>query len=187
MKEPSTKGQTFRSFVRALGKLRGDAVVEGTLARAPQEVRDALGAAGKILPSGWYPIRWLTELHKAAALATGGGLALSRAIGREATAADYRGIYRFFAVVLSPEGILSRAPRAFSLTWDTGDASVVESRPRHIVIEFSGCVGFNAWLWEVVIGASTALLELGGAKNIEIRVVAGGGDAPEMRMEARWD
>jgi len=187
MKEPSTKGQTFRSFVRALERLRGEAVVDATLARAPRELRDALATASAIVPGGWYPIRWLTDLHKSAALATGEGLRLSRAIGREATAADYRGIYRFFAVVLSPEGILSRVPRAFSQTWDTGSANVVESRSQHVVVDFSGCTGFNPWLWEVVFGASTALLELGGAKNIQLRSLSGGGEIPEMRMEARWD
>ena len=132
MKEPCTKGQTFRSFVAALRKLEGESAVAATLGRVPSEVREALETPGKIVSGGWYPIRWLTELHKAAALTTGKGLALSRAIGREATAADYRGIYRFFVVVLSPQGILSRAPRAFSLTWDEGQAKVVEAAPHFI-------------------------------------------------------
>jgi len=187
MKEPCTKGQTFRSFVNALRKLEGEAVVTATLARVPDEVRDALEATGKIVSGGWYPIRWLTELHKAAALATGKGLALSRAIGREATAADYRGIYRFFAVILSPQGILSRAPRAFSLTWDEGEAKVLETAPKFIRVEFAGCRGFNPWLWENLIGASTALLELGGAKRVQARNAGGGGDSPQMIFEASWD
>lgn len=186
MNEPGTKGQTFRSFVRALAKLRGEAVVEATIARAPDEVREALATSARIVPGGWYPIRWLTDLHKAAALVTGEGLSLSRAIGREATAADYRGIYRFFAVVLSPEGILSRAPRAFSITWNTGEAHVVEARRGYVSVAFSGCVGFNPWLWENLVGASIALLELGGAKDVQARQAAGGGDAAEMRFEASW-
>jgi hypothetical protein len=87
---------------------------------------------------------------------------------------------------LSPQQILSRTPRAFSLTWNTGAARAVEARRGFALIEFRGVTDFNPWLWENLMGATEALVELGGGKDMRVAPRAGGVTSDWMDLELTW-
>ncbi len=52
-------------------------------------------------------------------------------------------------------------------------------------IEFADCEGFDAILWKDIMGSIDALLELGGAKNVALRVMSGG-TGPDLELDASW-
>ena len=182
---PKTKGQVLRTFVTCVRQLRGEAVVDAVLARVSPELAEGL-TRGSIVPGGWYPVAWYSELHRALGELTGEGLALARMIGREATKQDFKGVYRFFVIVLSPESIVVRANKVFSMFWDTGTARVVEAKKGYAKGEFTGCEGYDAYLWEDMIGAIEALIEMGGGRDIRSKVLSGGGDSTGMVIEHAW-
>lgn len=176
----------FRSTVNALASLRGQEAADRALALLSPELGQAMRSGG-VAASGWYPVAWLRELHGAAQRACGAGPQLARAIGYEAAGADFRGVYRLLASLLSPETLLSLAPRVWRTYWDGGQTKLLEARKGMSRGLTFGCHGFDRSIWESIIGGSIALLEIGGAKNVRMRVVAGGGDGDDaMDCEARW-
>ena len=52
---------------------------------------------------------------------------------------------------------------------------------------YSGCVGFDRILWEDIIAGSAAVLEVCGAKDVQLTRVRGGGDGDtELDIIAEW-
>jgi len=180
------KGVMFRSTVNALAKLRGQDAADRAQALLSPEMREAMRSGG-VVATGWYPIAWLRDLHGAAQRACGAGPQLARAIGYEAAGADFRGVYRFLASLLSPETLISLTPRVWSSYWDGGQTKYLELRKGMSRGCSFGCKGFDRNIWESIIGGSIAILEIGGATNVRMRVVSGGGDGDDsMECEARW-
>jgi len=184
--EVRCKGVMFRSTLSALERLRGQDAVDRSLAMLSPEVGQALRTGG-VAATGWYPVAWLRELHGATQRACGAGPQLARAIGHEAAGADLRGVYRFLASLVSPETLISMTPRLWNTYWDGGQTKFLELRMGMSRGCTSGCRGFDRSIWESIIGGSIAILEMGGAKHVRMRVVAGGGDGDDaMDCEARW-
>lgn len=180
------KGVGIRSFLRALEEVYGPAAVVQTLALADAECAAAI-REGRVLPTGWYPIEWVRSLHAAAQQATGAGPDLSRRLGNAAMRADFRGVYRIFLVVLSPESLISKSARVFSTYFAQGTMTVVASRAGFAHVVFADCAGFDRSLWADIIGSSEAGLQLCGAKDTRFEVLRGGGDADDFfEIEARW-
>jgi hypothetical protein len=93
---------------------------------------------------------------------TGRDVELVRALSRDAMLHDFRGIYRLLTFVLSPAFIMRRSPPLFGRYYDRV-------------------------LWENVLGGATAVLEAGGAKDVRIKAVRGGGDGDqELDMIGEW-
>jgi hypothetical protein len=179
--EVRCKGVMFRSTLNALDRLRGEGAADRALALLSPEVSHAL--RGGLVATGWYPVAWLRELHDAAQRACGSGPQLARAIGYEAARADFRGVYRFLASLLAPEKLIELTPRI----WDGGRTQFTEAREGMSSGRYTECRGFDHNIWESIIGGSIAILEIGGAKNVRIRVVTGGGDGDDaMECEGRW-
>jgi hypothetical protein len=177
--EPQIKGLTFRSFIGAARRLYGPAVVEKMLPYLPADVAAAIGK-DRFITSGWYPLSQYRALHAALARATGGDPpALARAIGRDATMDDFRGIYRVLAFVLAPEFLMRRAPGIWSRYYDTGTLEVPAARRGYAEARFRGCAGFDRVLWEDAIGGCLGTLEVCGAKEPSAEVLSGGGDGDD--------
>ncbi len=175
----------LRTFVTSVRELRGQEIADAIIDRARPEIRDGL-RLGSITTNGWYPVDWYVELHKIATELTREGPALSRAIGREGSRQNFKGVYRFFAMILSPDSIMKRADHLYKMFWDTGRLEVIEVRPGYSKIRFVGCEGFDANLWGQLIGASEMMGELGGGEDVTIKTLSGGGDSPDMLIEATW-
>ena len=183
---PRVKGVSFRSMLGALARLRGDDVVSQTIQILPEDVREAV-QRGSIVAGGWYDLEWYKALHRAARTVTRSGRELPRGLSRDARLADFTGIYRVFAVMLSPESLLSKGPRAFHRYYDNGAMRVVEARAGMASAAWSECFGFDGNVWETVIGGAMGALEASGARNVRVRVLAGGTDGDSaLKLEARW-
>ncbi len=185
MPAPQTKGLQFRSFLRALGTIRGERAVADTLGALRPELGDALRLG--LVTAGWYPLAWYRELHAAAQNATHEGVELARAISRAGIQDDFRGVYRLITFALSPQAIIRWAPKIVSLYFDTGQCVIDVAEPGLARGRFVGFTGFDRSLWEDVIGGITGVMELAGGKQLVANVVAGGMEGhADMTLEVRW-
>ncbi|HZS38281.1 MAG TPA: hypothetical protein VFF06_15695 [Polyangia bacterium] len=186
MGEPQIKGVALRGMLAAARKLHGDSFLEAMLAHLPPQTA-RLVRAGGFLSGGWYPLATFRELNHAAQRAAGLGPELSRALAREATADDFRGIYRVLTFVLSPEFVIKRAPTLFSRYYDTGRMEVVRAVSGSAQARFSGCVGFDRSVWQGVAGGCVAVLEACGGQDVDVRATDGGNDGDEhLFLAATW-
>jgi hypothetical protein len=180
------KGVSLKSFLATLERLHGRAAVERTTALLSSEPRDAF-AYGKVVASGWYPIGWLKELHAAAQRATDRDEELARIIGYEGTRADFRGVYKFVASMISPETLLKQAPRVWKTYWDGGELAIDEASAGRAIARCKRCFGFDRNLWLNVIGGMQSSLELAGALDVVIEMQSGGGaDDSAAELLATW-
>jgi len=181
-----TKGVALLGVLRSFEALHGPAAYRTALASLPDELRDRIRLKS-ILGGSWYPIDEYRQIHLAAQRATGRGPDLARDLSREATLDDFRGIYRLLTFVLSPHGMLRKAPSAWSRYYDAGRVEIRDARDDHAIARFCDCDGFDTTLWQDVIGGCLGVLEACGGKEITFRVLAGGGDGDTaMEVETRW-
>ena len=187
MPEPQVKGLAFRSFVGAARRLHGAPVIDKMLPYLPVDVSTAV-SKDRFITSSWYPLSQYRALHMALARATGGQPPeLARAIGRDATMDDFRGIYRVLTFVLSPEFLVKRAPGLWNRYYDTGTLEVPTAKHGYAEARFRGCAGFDRVMWEDAIGGCMGMLEVCGAKEISTEVHRGGDDGCDyMDGIIRW-
>lgn len=180
--EPQVKGVAFRSVYASLGKLRGEPAQRAALAAVSEELRHGFNYRS-IVPGGWYPILQYKELLRGIRASTGEGKDLMHEIGRQCTRDDMAGIYSVLAKLISPQSLFSLSQRVFSSYYSTGNVKMAESRDGYSHAHWSNCRGFDENMWTEVLGSCVQLLEIGGAKHVRIRVLAGGLDGDD-RMEA---
>ena len=181
-----TRGLSILGVLKSVRTLHGDAGYDKTVSHMTGDVVD-LVRDSTLLSTAWYPIAYYQEVHAAAQRATHRGPQLARELSREATLADFRGIYRLLTFVLSPEGILRKAPGTWSRYYDQGRLEVGEARPRFATAHFSGCTGFDRSLWEDSIGGCIGVLEACGAKDVLVNIARGGRTGDDsMSIEVRW-
>jgi hypothetical protein len=184
--EVQSKGVGLRSFLESLERLHGEDAVEETLDRVPREVRDAL-VYKKVVPSGWYPVAWHRALHAAAQRATGSGPELARMIGRDSSRADFRGVYKFVAQLLSPETLLRQAARVFGNYFQGAVVDIIDSTSKSAHLSFHECWGFDRNMWQNVLGGIESSLEITGARDVGIVIERGGRDGSAfMDVIVRW-
>jgi hypothetical protein len=166
------KGNNFKGALAAVERLEG----ERTVARVLEACPPALGARLRTIGSGgWYPIADYRELHKAinVVLPRPG---VSRAVAREATRHDFRGVYRMFMAVFKPETVMKHVMRLWGLYFDGGKVTITPLAPGTIEVLWSDCVGFDHNVFEDAIGGSEAVLEAAGARDLGSEILAGGGN-----------
>jgi hypothetical protein len=172
--------------VRALRRLRGDEAVAATLDLLPSDLGEALRYQ-TLVTGGWYPVEWFCKLQAAAQRATGEGEELARIIARDAVQDDFRGVYRLITLTLSPQLMFKLAPRIVGLYYDTG-LCVVDDAGRGVARgRFLGFAGFDHNIWQDMIGGTSGIMELAGAKNLIARILNGGKDGDiDMSLEMTW-
>lgn len=145
---------------------------------------------GAITGGGWYPVAWLRQVYAVLMDATGRGPELAREIG-------YRGIYRDLSTgpfrvigkLTSPEALFKRAPWVFSRYFEHGCMRVEVRGPGEVEVEFEACHGFDAVIWQDLIGGCEgALAAIGGTPHaVRVRVRAGGHDGDShCRLVGSW-
>ncbi len=183
---PRVKGVAFRSVHASLGKLRGEKAQVAAIAAASEELKNGF-TYGAIVPGGWYPIEWYKDLFRAIRSATGEGKELVHEIGRQCTRNDMAGIYSMLAKLISPQSLFSMSQRVFSNYYSAGSVEVVESRKGYTHARWRECRAFDENMWTEILGSCVQLLEIGGARNVRARIVAGGQDgADTMEAAAHW-
>src|ERR1043166_3867330 len=110
----------------------------------------------------------------------------ARRAGREAAGDAVKGIYRFFAMVLTPPALLSKASQMWSSLYNRGDMRVEDqtsSSARIRILNFpsevAGCSRITGWM--------ERMAELTGAKQVKVeqtQCYAKG--APHCEWTVRW-
>lgn len=173
-------------MIKSLERLRGDATVRAVFAELPPPLADAL-RAGRLAPEDWYPIARYRELLSAIVAVAGEGRTLIHAIGVDCAVRDLSGTYRFFARLLRPQTLFSGGMRLFRSYYDTGEVWVVAASASGAHALWKGCYGFDENMWVEVMGSCVAILELGGASHLDMRIVNGGGDSDaHLELKATW-
>lgn len=184
--DPQVKGVAFRSVYASLGKLRGEGAQRAALEAVSEELRNGF-LYRSIVPGGWYPIESYKELFRGIRSSTGEGKDLVYEIGRQCTRDDMSGIYSVLAKLISPQSLFSLSQRVFSSYYSVGSVKMAESRSGYSHAVWSDCHGFDENMWTEVLGSSAQLLEIGGAKHVRIRILAGGVDGSlGMEATAHW-
>ncbi len=186
MKELLVKGQNFHSVLWALVEMRGqafrDAVVENMQGDAGEALR-----YGTLLPSNLYPIAWYRELFRAVLEQTPQEPNFAREVGKVSAGRDVRGVYRIIFRALKTELLIKQSPRLFRLFYDGGQVDVQEVKSGFARVRYSECRGFDRNLWLDLVGGSESVLLASGAKELRIRIEAGGGDGQDhMQATVTW-
>lgn len=184
--EVRCKGLALRNRLHFIGELYGEEARHETLARMPEELRDAL-VYGTVISGAWYPVGWLRELHHAGSAALAAGPELARKLGYVGALENFTGVHRIFLSIASPGAVMDRAPSVFNKYFDGGCLQMVEKRAGCGVARYSGCTGFDRNVWESVAGSCEAVLELARASAIRVHLTAGGGDQDDWaELTAYW-
>jgi len=121
-----------------------------------------------ILATETIPVHMLNRLTEESAKAKGEPVeTFARRAGREAAGDAIKGIYRFFALVMTPQALLSKASQMWSSLYNRGDLKVDGQTDRGARIrligfpsEAAGCSRITGWI--------ERMAELTGAKNVNV-------------------
>lgn len=122
-----------------------------------------------VLATATVPVHILNALTTAAANAKGEALEqFARRAGREAASDAVKGIYRFFAMVLTPSALLSKASHMWSSLYNRGEMKIDNQTDRGATIklldfpsEVAGCARITGWI--------ERMAELTGVKNVRVQ------------------
>jgi len=181
------KGVAFRTIGLCFTELRGEDAKERSLGLMPRELADGY-RYHTLLASSWYPIALYRAAFKAFRAVRNDGPDLARAIGKLAARHDMSGVHKqILARLISPQALLGMSQRVFNTYYDTGKFDLLESRRGFVHCMFRDCLGFDENMWAEVAGSCESLLEIAGAENVRIRLIAGAQDGDSSaEFEARW-
>jgi uncharacterized protein (TIGR02265 family) len=141
-----------------------------------------------ILATETIPVHMLNRLTEEAAKAKGEPVEkFARRAGREGASDAVKGIYRFFALVLTPPALLSKASQMWQSLYNRGELRVEEQSDKGARIslvnfpsEPAGCSRITGWI--------ERLAEITGAKNVivtQTQCAARGGKCCEWTV--KWN
>lgn len=182
----TVKGSPIRSLLKFVEGELTAAQREELFARLPHE--DAARLRGQILVSDSLPVAMLNRLTEEAARVKQEPLqAFARRAGRAAASEAFSGVYRVFALVLTPEKLLEKASRIWGSLYNRGEMLVDKrtGRSAHIRLlnfpsEEAGCARITGWIERMV--------ELTGVRNpriVQTQCRAKGAQACE--WDIQWD
>ena len=162
----TVKGSPVRSLQKFIEKNLTPPERERVFAKLPPEYADRF--RGPILPTETIPVHALNLVTEFAAHEKGEPLEqFARRAGREAAGDAVRGIYRFFALVLTPAALLSKAGQMWSALYNKGEIRVEDQTPTgvrivlaHFPSELAGCNRTTGWI--------ERMAELTGVKDVTI-------------------
>jgi hypothetical protein len=186
--EPRVKGIAFRTIDVCFERLRGTEARE----RAREFMSPELAGAFRyytLLAASWYPISWYRETFRAFRASTSDGPQLARELGRLAARHDMSGVHKqILAKLVSPQALLSMSQRVFNTYYDTGRFEIIESQHGFVQARCANCVGWDYNMWMELAGSCESLLEIAGAHNVSLQILAGGHDGNSHAVfEARWE
>lgn len=185
--EPSTqiRGIAFRNLAEAAATLYGDETSAELLERAPGTAFDAL-RAHSLDTLGFYPAYELSHGEsRLAELVASDPCEVAFAVGHHGLSDHLPRVFRLFLRVLHPGFVLDRSTAIVRRYFDRGHLAVTRRGDRFARLEAHDFPGFDRVLWSDFRGATTATLEVGGARGTVIDIVEGG-DGPDAVLEARW-
>lgn len=164
---PHVKGQTLKSLLLYAESQLTPAEFQELLASVPPEERRELT---RILATSTYPMRLVNHLTVTAARIARRPLPeFARQAGRFSAAEGIRGVYRFFARIMTPEAMLAKATAMWSTMNLAGTMTMEKDGPRRATVRLSGypepeevmCMRVTGWMEE--------LFELSGSKDAAVK------------------
>jgi predicted hydrocarbon binding protein len=124
---------------------------------------------GPILATETIPVTVLNRFTEEAAKAKGEPVdQFARRAGREGASDAVKGIYRFFALVMTPPALLSKASQMWSSLYNRGELKVEDQTSNSAKIrlvnfpsEPAGCARITGWM--------ERMAELTGVKNVNVQ------------------
>ncbi len=166
--EPHVKGQTLRSLLLFMQTRMEPAQVEQAVAAAGPSAKETIDRG--ILPTSTFPMALLNRLTVEGARASNVPLEqFAREAGSFSAAEAVKGVYRWFARVLTPDAILSRAAAMWSSMNTagrmevTGGKGAAKLRLMDYPSEPVMCMRITGWIEKMA--------DLTGAKNAVVRHV----------------
>jgi len=176
------KGQGFRGIVQAIELMFGTGTLADVRTRLEPETR-----LESIVASGWYPLAWYRDLHRAAALALPAESDLAYALGREAMRQDLNGVYRFVLRLLGPDRTFRHAEKVLSTYWENARFTVLEESPGRLVGKYSEMRGLDDACWRDLVGGTSVIAETTMGKDARLTILQGGRRGHEtMTAELIW-
>lgn len=179
------KGSNFIGLLNTVERMHDVQARLHVLSQLPPHIQSAL-KHGQVLAIGWYPVEWYAELHAAIDLVTGGGPEFARTLGSAATLADFGGMHRLVASMLSTETVFGQAHRLMSLYWRGGTVERVSVTKGRAQLKFDNWAGFSRLVWEDVLGSVEGILTFCGAKDIHARSTPLRQNITAVQLELRW-
>ncbi|HSP17523.1 MAG TPA: hypothetical protein VLV78_22450 [Thermoanaerobaculia bacterium] len=181
----TVKGSPVRSLQKFIETELTPAQRDAVFAQLPPEYATRFRAP--ILPTETVPVHMLNVFTEEAAKAKGEPLEkFARRAGREAAGEAVRGIYRFFALVLTPAALLSKGGQMWGALYNRGELRVDEQTSNSARIrlvnfpsEVAGCSRTTGWI--------ERMAELTGVKDVVIehqQCFAKG--APDCQWRISW-
>ena len=163
----TVKGSPVRSLQKFMDTELSPDQKEKVFTALPAEYASRFRAP--ILATETIPVTALNRFTEEAAKAKGEPVdAFARRAGREAASDAVRGIYRFFALVLTPPALLSKASQMWTSLYNRGElkvedqtASSAKIRLVNFPSEPAGCARITGWM--------ERMAELTGAKNVSVQ------------------
>lgn len=179
------KGSPVRSFQKFIDGEFTPAQRDEVFRNIPPEYAARLRTT--VLPTETIPVWILNRITEDAARVKGEDVEkFARRVGRQGASDAFAGVYRFFALVLTPTALLSKASQMWSTLYNRGQLKVENQTSNSAVIrlvdyptERVNCQRLTGWIERIA--------ELTGVKNIRIvqtRCFAQGGE--DCRWEVNW-
>jgi hypothetical protein len=185
--EPTTqiRGIAIRNLADAATTLYGEEIAAELLERARGTAFDALRTHA-LDSLAFYPVQELSHGEALLAeLVTGDPYEVAFAVGHHGLSDHLPRVFRLFLRVLHPGFVLDRSTAIVRRYFDRGHLAVTRRSEHFARLEAHDFPGFDRLLWSDFRGATTATLEVSGARETVIDLVEGG-DGPDAVLEARW-
>ena len=148
----TVKGSPVRSLQKFIEAELTPAQRESVLSTLPDPWRQRL--RGPVLPTETVPVTVLNKMTEEAAHVKGEPVdTFARRAGASAAGDAVKGIYRFFALVLTPPAILSKASQMWSSLYNRGQLKVISQTDHTARLELSGikmepvgCSRMTGWI-----------------------------------------
>ena len=186
-RERNLKGINFLGTLEALEREHGRDVRERVERGLDGDVGESL-RSGALVANGWYPAAWYRALLARIVKETGGDEQTIRRLSNAAVSADMKTLFRIVKLFLTPERALQQSMRISSRYIDGGEIEVVKVGKGHIHYRFREYHGYDRLMWWDFIGGVEAVLENIGARDLNVRIVSGGGDGDHhLEIVMRWN
>lgn len=165
----TVKGSPVRSLQKFIENDLSASERQAVYDRLPSEYAERFRSP--ILPTETIPVHMLNRFTEEAARAKGEPLeAFARRAGQEAASEAVRGIYRFFALVMTPPALLSKAGQMWSSLYNRGELRVIAQnensariRLQNFPSEVAGCSRVTGWIEQMAM--------LTGVKDVKVEQV----------------
>jgi uncharacterized protein (TIGR02265 family) len=163
----TVKGSPVRSLQKFIDSELSAEQRDEVLRAVPEEFARRLREP--ILPTETIPVRFLNQMTEEAARVKGEPVEqFARRAGREAAADAVKGIYRFFALIMTPAALLSRASQMWRALYNRGELRVADQTDHGATIklldfpsEAAGCARTTGWI--------ERMAELTGVHNVRVQ------------------